>query len=160
MPPNTSTSEYKHIVLGLIFLKYISDAFQERHDALKQEPYADPEDRDEYTSAGVFWVPAEARWSTIQDRAKLPQIGKTIDDAMAAIERANPTSLRNVLPKDYARSAVSEQRIAELIDLIGTIGLGDASSRAQDILGRVYEYVLGKFANAEGKAGGEFYTPR
>jgi type I restriction enzyme M protein len=83
-------AEYKHIVLGLIFLKYISDAFQERHDALKQEPYADPEDRDEYTSAGVFWVPAEARWSTMQDRAKLPQFGKTIDDAMAAIERANP----------------------------------------------------------------------
>lgn len=163
-------AEYKHIVLGLIFLKYISDAFAERHATLQAELYADPEDRDEYAAAGVFWVPPEARWSEIQAKAKLPEIvgpdgkrrtiGGVLDDAMAAIERANPTALKNVLPKDYARSAVSEQRIAELIDLIGTIGLGDAESRAQDVLGRVYEYFLGKFANAEGKAGGEFYTPR
>lgn len=162
-------AEYKHIVLGLIFLKYISDAFKERYDALTQEPFADPEDRDEYTAHGVFWVPAEARWSEIQRKAKLPEIigadgkrrtiGGALDDAMVAIEKENP-ALRNVLPKDYGRTAVSEQRIAELIDLIGTIGLGDAESRAQDILGRVYEYFLGKFANAEGKAGGEFYTPR
>ena len=152
-------AEYKHVVLGLIFLKYISDAFEERRKALEQEPYADVGDRDEYLSQGVFWVPEVARWSHIQARAKLPNIGAAIDGAMDAIEKDN-ASLKNVLPKDYARSAVSEQRIAELIDLIGTIGLGDTESRSHDILGRVYEYFLGKFANAEGKAGGEFYTPR
>jgi type I restriction enzyme M protein len=162
-------AEYKHVVLGLIFLKYISDAFAERFSALQREPYANPEDRDEYTGAGVFWVPPEARWLDVQAKAKLPEIvgpdsrrrtiGRVLDDAMLAIERDNP-ALKNVLPRDYARSAVSEQRIAELIDLIGTIGLGDAESRSQDILGRVYEYFLGKFASSEGKGGGEFYTPR
>jgi type I restriction enzyme M protein len=162
-------AEYKHVVLGLIFLKYISDAFQERYHTLQHEPYANPEDRDEYTSHGIFWVPTDARWSDIQASATLPEIvgpdgkkrtiGVMLDDAMTAIEKENPT-LKNVLPKEYGRNAVSEQRLAGLINTIGSIGLGDTNSRAQDILGRVYEYFLGKFANAEGKAGGEFYTPR
>src|SRR5487761_187509 len=151
--------EYKHVVLGLIFLKYISDAFQERYDALKAEPYADPEDRDEYTAAHVFWVPKAARWTYLQNNAKQPTIGKFIDNAMEAIERDNP-SLKGVLPKDYARPSLDKQRLGELIDLMGTIGLGDAENRSKDILGRVYEYFLGQFASAEGKKGGEFYTPR
>jgi type I restriction enzyme M protein len=153
-------SEYKHIVLGLVFLKYISDAFEERHRALTADPYADPEDPDEYVAEGVFWVPEAARWAHLQAEAKRPTIRTTIDEAMAAIEAANPKSLKGVLPKDYARSAVDPTRIGELIDLIGTIGLGDEASRSQDILGRVYEYFLGRFASAEGKGGGEFYTPR
>jgi type I restriction enzyme M protein len=152
-------AEYKHVVLGLIFLKYISDAFQERHDALKAEKDADPEDRDEYTSENVFWVPTKARWAHLQKSAKQPTIGKLIDDAMVAIERENP-SLKGVLPKDYGRPDLDKTRLGELIDLIGTIGLGDAASRSKDILGRVYEYFLGQFAGAEGKKGGEFYTPR
>jgi type I restriction enzyme M protein len=151
--------EYKHVVLGLIFLKYISDAFQERYDALKAEPYPDPEDRDEYTAAHVFWVPKAARWTYLQNNAKQPTIGKLIDDAMEAIEKDNP-SLKSVLPKDYARPSLDKQRLGELIDLMGTIGLGDAENRSKDILGRVYEYFLGQFASAEGKKGGEFYTPR
>ena len=152
-------AEYKHVVLGLIFLKYISDAFQERYDALKAEKYADPEDRDEYTAENVFWVPKEARWSFLQAKGKQPTIGKLIDEAMEFIEKANPT-LKRVLPKDYARPSLDKQRLGELIDLIGTIGLGDAENRSKDILGRVYEYFLGQFASAEGKKGGEFYTPR
>lgn len=152
-------AEYKHVVLGLVFLKYISDAFQERYDQLHADKYADPEDRDEYTAENVFWVPKPARWAHLQASAKQPTIGKLIDDAMVAIERDNP-SLKGVLPKDYARPSLDKQRLGELIDLIGTIGLGDAENRAKDVLGRVYEYFLGKFANAEGKGGGEFYTPR
>jgi type I restriction enzyme M protein len=152
-------AEYKHVVLGLIFLKYISDAFQERHEALKQEPHADPEDRDEYTAENVFWVPKKARWLHLQANAKQPTIGKLIDDAMDEIEKANP-SLKSVLPKDYNRPALDKDRLGELIDLIGTIGLGDKENRSRDILGRVYEYFLGQFASAEGKKGGEFYTPR
>jgi type I restriction enzyme M protein len=152
-------AEYKHVVLGLIFLKYISDAFQERYDALKAEKYADPEDRDEYTAENVFWVPKVARWSFLQAKGKQPTIGKLIDEAMEAIEKANPI-LKGVLPKDYARPSLDKQRLGELIDLIGTIGLGDAENRSKDILGRVYEYFLGQFASAEGKKGGEFYTPR
>jgi type I restriction enzyme M protein len=152
-------AEYKHVVLGLVFLKYISDAFQERHDALKAEKHANPEDRDEYTAERVFWVPKPARWPHLQANAKQPTIGKLIDDAMAAIEKENP-SLKGVLPKDYARPDLDKHRLGELIDLVGTIGLGDVESRSKDILGRVYEYFLGKFANAEGKLGGEFYTPR
>jgi len=152
-------AEYKHVVLGLVFLKYISDAFQERYDALKKEQFADPEDRDEYRAENVFWVPKEARWPHLQANAKQPTIGKLTDDAMDAIERDNP-SLKGVLPKDYARPTLDKQRLGELIDLIGTIGLGDKESRSKDILGRVYEYFLGKFASAEGKKGGEFYTPR
>jgi type I restriction enzyme M protein len=152
-------AEYKHVVLGLIFLKYISDAFQERYDALKVDKYADPEDRDEYTAENVFWVPKDARWGHIQGKAKQTTIGKAIDDAMVAIEKENP-SLKGVLPKDYNRPALDKQRLGELIDLIGTIGLGDKESRSKDILGRAYEYFLGQFASAEGKKGGEFYTPR
>ena len=158
---NMDAAEYKHIVLGLIFLKYISDAFKEAHDDLKKDPegLSDPEDKDEYKSRNVFWVPREARWDFIQKKAKQPTIGKDVDDAMDAIERDNP-SLKGVLPKNYARPALDKQRLGELIDLIGTIGLGDKESKSKDILGRVYEYFLGQFADAEGKKGGQFYTPR
>ncbi len=167
-------AEYKHVVLGLVFLKYISDAFEERRTWLLREA-ADPasayyikdeagryeaaEERDEYTAENIFWVPVKARWPYIQDRAKQPDIGKVIDDAMLAIEKDNP-SLKGVLTKDYARPALDKQRLGELIDLVGTIGLGDKESRAKDVLGRVYEYFLGRFASAEGKGGGEFYTPQ
>lgn len=152
-------SEYKHVVLGLIFLKYISDAFEERHTELQKEKHADPEDRDEYAGANVFWVPKKARWPHLQANAKQAEIGKIIDEAMLAIEKDNP-QLKGVLSKDYARPALDKQRLGELIDLIGTIGLGDKENRSKDILGRVYEYFLGQFASAEGKKGGEFYTPR
>ena len=155
-------SEYKHVVLGLIFLKYISDAFQEHYEALKCDPEANPEDRDEYTAKNVFWVPKKARWSGpagLQANAKQPTIGKLIDDAMVAIEKENPV-LKGVLPKDYARPSLDKTRLGELIDLVSTIGLGDEASRSRDILGRVYEYFLGQFASAEGKGGGEFYTPQ
>jgi type I restriction enzyme M protein len=156
---NMDAADYKHIVLGLIFLKYISDAFQERFDKLKAEPHADPEDRDEYTAENVFWVPKAARWPRLQGNAKQPTIGKLIDEAMLAIEKENP-SLKGVLPKDYARESLDKHRLGELIDLIGTIGLGDKESRSKDVLGRVYEYFLGQFAAAEGKKGGQFYTAR
>lgn len=156
---NMDAADYKHVVLGLIFLKYISDAFQERFNELKAEPHANPEDRDEYTAENVFWVPKAARWSHLQANAKQPTIGKLIDEAMLAIEKENP-SLKGVLPKDYARESLDKHRLGELIDLIGTIGLGDKESRSKDILGRVYEYFLGQFATAEGKKGGQFYTPR
>jgi len=155
-------SEYKHVVLGLIFLKYISDAFQAKYkqlEATKDTEYTDPEDRDEYAAANIFWVPKEARWAMLQASAKQPTIGKLIDDAMVAIEKENPT-LNGVLPKDYARPALDKYRLGELIDIISKIGLGDDESRSKDILGRVYEYFLGRFAAAEGKGGGEFYTPR
>ena len=166
--------EYKHVVLGLVFLKYISDAFQEHYEQLtlgiadpKSDLYiAEPkarysvlEDRDEYTAENVFWVPKEARWPYLQANAKQSTVGQVVDDAMVAIEEANP-SLKGVLPKDYARPTLDKQRLGELIDLIGTIGLGDRQSRSQDILGRVYEYFLGRFAEAEGKRGGQFYTPQ
>lgn len=153
------SAEYKHVVLGLIFLKYISDSFLEKYEALQAEEFADPEDRDEYLADNVFWVPAEARWSFLQGKAKNPKIGQLIDEAMTAIERDNKT-LKGVLPKDYARPALDKSRLGELIDLIATIGLGDAESRKKDILGRVYEYFLAKFAEKEGKGGGEFYTPQ
>jgi type I restriction enzyme M protein len=158
---NMDAAEYKHVVLGLIFLKYISDAFEERHAALlvEQAQGADPEDPDEYRAANVFWVPKEARWLHLQGNAKQPSIGKLIDDAMLAIERDNK-SLKGVLSKEYARPGLDKQRLGELIDLIGTIGLGDKESRSKDILGRVYEYFLAQFASAEGKKGGQFYTPR
>ena len=154
---NMDASDYKHVVLGLIFLKYISDAFEERHAALKNEPNADPEDRDEYAAENVFWVPKAARWPKLQAAAKQAGIGKLLDEAMLAIEKENP-SLKGVLPKDYARESLDKHRLGELIDLVGTIGLGDKVSRSQDILGRVYEYFLGQFAAAEGKKGGQFYT--
>jgi len=152
-------AEYKHVVLGLIFLKYLSDAFQEVYEELKKEPYADPEDRDEYTARNVFYVPKEARWSYIRERAKQPEIGRIIDDAMVAIEKENP-SLKGVLPKIYARPELDKRRLGELVDLISTIGLGGRENQSKDILGRVYEYFLGQFASAEGRKGGEFYTPR
>jgi type I restriction enzyme M protein len=152
-------AEYKHVVLGLIFLKYISDAFEEKHSALLKEKSADPEDRDEYLAENIFWVPKQARWSFIQGKAKQTDIGKVIDDAMSEIEKQNP-QLKGVLSKDYARPALDKQRLGELIDLVGTIGLGDKENRSKDILGRVYEYFLSQFASAEGKKGGEFYTPR
>ena len=171
---NLDAAEYKHVVLGLIFLKYISDAFEERREHLIRET-ADPgseyyireeplryevvEDRDEYASENIFWVPTEARWPRLQAEAKQPTIGQTLDAAMAAIEHHNPR-LRGVLPKDYGRPALDKRRLGELIDLIGTIGLGDSRNRSRDILGRVYEYFLGQFASAEGKNSGEFYTPR
>jgi type I restriction enzyme M protein len=167
-------AEYKHVVLGLIFLKYISDAFEEHQNKLSEE-VANPkselylgkleeraaalEDRDEYIAANIFWVPHEARWPHLRANAKQPTIGKTLDDAMVAIERDNP-SLKGVLPKDYARPALDKQRLAEIIDLIGTIGLGDKANKSRDMLGRVYEYFLGQFASAEGKKGGQFYTAR
>ncbi len=159
MRNNMDAGEYKHVVLGLIFLKYISDAFEELHAKLKHDKFSDPEDRDEYLAENVFWVPKEARWPHLQASAKQPMVGKIIDDAMVAIERDNPT-LKGVLPKDYARPALDKQRLGELIDLIGTIGLGDKENRSKDILGRVYEYFLAQFASAEGKKGGQFYTPR
>src|SRR6202166_1689499 len=152
-------SEYKHVVLGLIFLKYISDAFEERHAELQKEKHADPEDRDEYAGANVFWVPKKARWPHLQANAKQAEIGKIIDEAMLAIEKDNP-QLKGVLSKDYARPALDKQRLGELIDLVGTIGLGDKENRSKDVLGQVYEYFIGRFADAEGKSGGQFYTPR
>ena len=160
---NMDAAEYKHVVLGLIFLKYISDAFEEMHARLVagegEYAGADPEDADEYKAENVFWVPQEARWGHLQAQAKQPTIGKLVDDAMVAIERDNPR-LKGILPKDYARPALDKHRLGELIDLIGTIGLGDAENRSKDILGRVYEYFLSAFASAEGKKGGQFYTPR
>ena len=158
---NMDAAEYKHVVLGLIFLKYISDAFDEQHAKLLAEKAegADPEDPDEYRAANIFWVPKEARWSKLQAAAKQPDIGKLLDKAMDAIERDNK-SLKGVLPKDYAKPALDKQRLGELIDLVSTIGMGDADSRSKDILGRVYEYFLSQFASAEGKKGGQFYTPR
>ena len=159
---NMDAAEYKHVVLGLIFLKYISDSFEENHAKLSsgEGDYAgaNPEDPDEYRAENVFWVPPAARWSTLQNSAKLPTIGKIVDDAMVAIELDNPR-LKGVLPKDYARPALDKHRLGELIDLIGTIGLGDKESRTKDVLGRVYEYFLTQFASAEGKNGGQFYTP-
>ncbi|HEV2328793.1 MAG TPA: class I SAM-dependent DNA methyltransferase [Verrucomicrobiae bacterium] len=156
---NMDAAEYKHVVLGLIFLKYISDAFEEKHAALAKDKTADPEDRDEYTADNIFWVNKIARWSYLQGRAKQPTIGKDLDDAMVAVEKDNPT-LKSVLPKEYARPALDKHRLGELIDLVGTIGLGDKESRSKDILGRVYEYFLSQFASAEGRQSGQFYTPR
>ena len=153
-------AEYKHVVLGLIFLKYISDAFEEAYARLETErdQGADPEDPDEYRADNIFWVPLEARWQQVRVQARQPSIGQTVDTAMVAIERDNP-SLRDVLPKEYARPALDKQRLGELIDMISNIKVGNAASRAQDVLGRVYEYFLSQFASAEGKRGGEFYTP-
>jgi type I restriction enzyme M protein len=154
-------AEYKHVVLGLLFLKYISDAFEEQHRKLEAErdQGADPEDPDEYRALNIFWVPPEARWSHLKAQATQPTIGRLVDDAMEAIERDNP-SLSDVLPKDCARPALDKQRLGQLINLVTNIQVGDAQSRSRDVLGRVYEYFLAQFAGAEGKKGGEFYTPR
>jgi type I restriction enzyme M protein len=157
---NMDAAEYKHVVLGLIFLKYISDAFEAKHAELdaQRAQGADPEDPDEYRAAGIFWVPKEARWSFLKASAPQPVIGKLVDDAMAAIERDNPT-LKGVLPKDYARPGLDKQRLGQIINLVSDIALGSEADRARDTLGRVYEYFLSRFASAEGKSGGQFYTP-
>ncbi|MDB6134644.1 MAG: adenine-specific DNA-methyltransferase [Verrucomicrobiales bacterium] len=164
---NMDAAEYKHVVLGLIFLKYISDTFEEHRAKLVagkgEYEGANPEDADEYKAENVFWVPKEGRWSHLQSSAKQPDIGKTVDDAMVAIERDNPR-LKGVLPKDYARPGLDKTRLGELIDLIAGINLtaaseGEKTHRSVDLLGRVYEYFLTRFASAEGKNGGQFYTP-
>ena len=173
---NQEPSEYKHVVLGLVFLKYISDRFEDRRANIAKS-LSDPdspdyipnekrreqfiEDRDEYTAQNVFWVPSEARWQHIQDRAKLPSVGQDIDAAMDLIEKENP-SLRGVLPRNYAREGLDKTRLAKLVDLIGSIGFTETDDHgADDVLGRVYEYFLGQFAGKEtGKDAGAFYTPR
>ena len=152
-------AEYKHVVLGLVFLKYVSDAFEDTHARLEETEHADPEDPDEYRADNVFWVPPEARWTTLAAQGRQADIGRVLEDAMAAVERDNP-SLAGVLPRDYARPALDWRRLGQLIDLVGNIRVGDAESRASDSLGRVYEYFLSRFAGAEGRRGGEFYTPR
>ena len=154
-------AEYKHIVLGLIFLKYISDAFEEAYEKLASQidEGADPESPDEYRADNIFWVPANARWDHISSNARQPDIGRTVDDAMVAIERDNQ-ALKDALPKDYGRLALQRGQLGQLIDLVSNIRVGDAEARSRDVLGRVYEYFLSQFASAEGKRGGEFYTPR
>ena len=153
-------AEYKHVALGLIFLKYISDAFEERHAAVLAEWGEEAaEDRDEYTAESVFWVPTEARWAQLKAQARQSTVGMTVDKAMDAIERENPV-LKGVLPRDYARPTLDKRRLGQLIDLVSNIQVGDGDARSRDVLGRVYEYFLSQFANAEGKKGGEFYTPR
>ena len=153
-------AEYKHVVLGLIFLKYISDAFEEKQAQLETElaDGADPEDPDEYLAQNIFWVPTEARWTYIKASAPQPTIGQIVDDAMVSIERDNP-ALKDVLPKDFARPVLDQQRLGRIVNLVSNIKVGDADARARDVLGRVYEYFLAQFASAEGKKGGEFYTP-
>ena len=157
---NMDAAEYKHVVLGLIFLKYISDAFDAKHAELEAQKKAgaDPEDPDEYRAASIFWVPTEARWAHLKASAPQPTIGTLVDDAMTAIERDNP-SLKGVLPKDYGRPGLDKQRLGQIINLVSDIALGGAADRAKDTLGRVYEYFLARFASAEGKSGGQFYTP-
>ena len=154
-------AEYKHVVLGLLFLKYISDTFEEMRVRLEAERAqgADPEDPDEYRADNIFWVPPEARWLHLKAQARQSTVGQLVDDAMAGTERDNP-ALKDVLPKDYARPALDKQRLGQLIDLISDITVGDRDARSNDVLGRVYEYFLSQFASAEGKKGGEFYTPR
>ena len=158
---NMDAAEYKHVVLGLIFLKYISDAFEEAHAVLESqhEQGADPEDPDEYTAQSIFWVPPEARWEHLKDQARQPEIGRLVDDAMIAVERDNP-ALKDVLPKEYGRDALDKQRLGQVVDLVSNIRVGGAEAQATDVLGRVYEYFLEQFALAEGRKGGEFYTPR
>jgi type I restriction enzyme M protein len=157
---NMDAAEYKHVVLGLIFLKYISDAFEAKHGELdaQRAQGADPEDPDEYRAQNIFWVPPEARWSYLKSMAPQPTIGQLVDDAMTAIERDN-TSLKSVLPKDFARPGLDKQRLGQIINLVSDIALGAPADRSKDTLGRVYEYFLSRFASAEGKSGGQFYTP-
>jgi type I restriction enzyme M protein len=156
---NLEPSDYKHVVLGLIFLRHISQSFEAKRDELLAEDPQAAEDRDEYDAVNIFWVPKEARWSHLQANARQPGIGKLIDEAMAAIEAENP-SLKGVLPRDYNRPALDKVMVGELIDLISGIALREEGAQARDLLGRVYEYFLGGFAGSEGKRGGEFYTPR
>src|SRR3984893_12381417 len=157
---NMDAAEYKHVVLGLIFLKYISDAFEAKHAELEalRDQGADPEDPDEYRAVSIFWVPREARWSQLKANAPQPTIGTLVDDAMSAIERDNP-SLKAVLPKDFARPGLDKQRLGQIINLVSDISLGSAADRAKDTLGQVYEYFLARFASAEGKSGGPVSTP-
>jgi len=157
---NMDAAEYKHVVLGLVFLKYISDALEAKRAELETQKAqgADPEDPDEYRAASIFWVPKEARWSYLKANAPQPSIGKFVDDAMSAIERDNPT-LKGVLPKDYGRPGLDKIRLGQLINLIGEIGFGSPQDRAKDVLGHAFEYFLKQFASAEGKKGGQFYTP-
>lgn len=155
---NMDAAEYKHVVLGLLFLKYISDSFEAKYEELQRDEWADPEDRDEYDADNIFWVPKTARWSYIKENAKKPEIGQLIDEAMAAIEKEND-SLKGVLPKNYARPELDKQKLGEIVDLF-SFSVGDQESQAKDVLGRVYEYFLNHFASAEGKNGGQFYTPR
>ena len=154
-------AEYKHVVLGLIFLKYISDAFEEAYSAVEDEvdQGADPEDPDEYRAQNIFWVPVDTRWSNLQSQARQPTIGQIVDSAMSAVERDNP-ALRGVLPRDFARPALDQRRLGQVIDLVSNIQVGGAEAQATDVIGRVYEYFLNQFALAEGRKGGEFYTPR
>jgi type I restriction enzyme M protein len=160
---NIDAAEYKHVVLGLILLKYISDAFEKLYNKLNsgkgEYKGADPEDKDEYKAENVFFVPEKARWSFIHKKAKLPTIGKEVDNALDALEKENP-QLKDVLPKVYAKGNLDPTNLGGLIDLIGNIALGDAKARSADVLGHVFEYFLGEFALAEGKKGGQFYTPR
>jgi type I restriction enzyme M protein len=172
---NQEAADYKHVVLGLVFLKYVSDRFEERRVEIEKslsEPDSDEyipnaerraqfiEDRDEYTSHNVFWVPENARWDYLQGRAKLASVGQDIDTAMDLIEKENP-NLRGVLPRNYAREGLDKRKLGELVDLIGSIGFTETDDHgADDVLGRVYEYFLGQFAREEGKRGGEFFTPR
>ncbi len=155
---NMDAAEYKHVVLGLIFLKYVSDSFEEKYQQLKAEGYGDEEDRDEYTAENVFWVPKEARWDVLKAHATSPDIGKVIDNALEAIEKEND-SLKGVLTKNYSRPELDKTRLGELVTLFTNIEVGSSKAKEMDTLGRVYEYFLGKFASAEGKLGGEFYTP-
>lgn len=160
MRGNMDPSEYKHIVLGLIFLKYISDSFEAQHaKILKEEGEEEAEIRDYYTADNVFWVPQEARWNYLRDHARTAEIGKLLDNAMIAIEKDNP-NLKGVLSKDYARPSLDKQRLAGVIDIISNVELAEEKENPKDVLGRIYEYFLGKFAGQEGKGGGEFYTPR
>lgn len=159
---NMDAAEYKHVALGLIFLKYISDAFEELYNKLKEGKGeyegADPEDKNEYVAEKVFYVPPSARWTWLQGRAKLPSIGKDIDEAMDAIEKDNP-SLKGVLPKVFAQEKLDKGSLGGLVDLVSTATLGTKEAQSKDLLGRVFEYFLGEFALAEGKKGGQFYTP-
>ncbi|MBU0648162.1 type I restriction-modification system subunit M [Patescibacteria group bacterium] len=156
---NIDAAEYKNVVLGLIFLKYISDSFMELHQKLDADKLSDAEDKDEYKAKNVFWVPKSTRWSNLHANAKLPSIGKDLDDAMEAIEKENPT-LKGILPKVFAKPNLDKAALGGLIDLISDIALGREADKSKDILGRVYEYFLGEFASAEGKKGGQFYTPK
>ena len=155
---NMDAAEYKHVVLGLIFLKYVSDSFNEKYDQLKSDGYGDEEDRDEYLADNIFWVPKEARWEHIQAYATSPQVGEVIDNAMDLIEKEND-SLKGVLTKNYSRPELDKTRLGELVTLFTNIEVGSSAAQEKDVLGRVYEYFLSKFASAEGKLGGEFYTP-
>jgi type I restriction enzyme M protein len=158
---NLEPSEYKHVVLGLVFLKYISEAFEGYHAKLAEDEYADAEDPEEYLAENIFWVPQEARWSHLRNKARDPNIGKIIDDAMEAIERVPANEkLKGVLPKNYARPTLNKEMLGDLIDLFSKIDMRGDATEARDLLGRVYEYFLSGFASSEGKRGGEFFTPR